>query len=142
KDRAYSTKAVTATVTIDEKNFYLEEDGENAFAPGQFSFEGTNGVDSSDKNIDAVKADDYLAVAVEDTNWSTNTESNSTYSRVNNFVFSTDANYTFKFTYTDLAGNKAEYNELYNEAYFFTVDKTAPEGNAKVVDRNKDEHSV
>ena len=142
EDRAYSTKAVTATVTIDEKNFYLEEDGENAFAPGQFSFEGTNGVDSSDKNIDAVKADDYLAVAVEDTNWSTNTESNSTYSRVNNFVFSTDANYTFKFTYTDLAGNKAEYNGLYNEEYFFTVDKTAPEGDAKVVDRNKDEHSV
>lgn len=127
--RVYSTKPVKATITIDEKNFYLEEDGEKVFATDQFSFDGTNGVDSSDQSIEAVNADDYLAVAenTEDTNWST-----VGYVRTNsNFIFSTDANYTFKFTYTDLAGNKAEYNELYNEAYFFTVDKPetdAPKG--------------
>lgn len=123
-DRAYSTKAVTATVTIDEKNFYLEEKGEKAFAADQFSFEGTNGVDSSDQNIKDVKAEDYLKVAekTEDTNWST-----VGYVRTNgNFIFSTDANYTFTFTYTDLAGNTVTYNSAY-----FTVDKPetdAPKG--------------
>ena len=119
--RAYSTQAVTASVTIEEKNFWLEDGTDKSFAADQFTFGGTQGVDSRDASI---KIEDYLAIAraASDTNWGTNG-----YARTNsNFVFETDANYTFTFTYTDLAGNPATYDSAY-----FTVDKPetdSPEG--------------
>lgn len=112
-ERAYSTKAVTAAVTINEKNFWLEDGTDKSFAADQFTFDGTQGVDSRDASVGIA---DYLAVAEDasDTNWGTNG-----YARTSsNFVFETDANYTFTFTYTDLAGNPATYNCVY-----FTVDK-------------------
>ncbi len=119
--RAYSTQAVTASVTIEEKNFWLEDGTDKSFAADQFTFDGTQGVDSRDASI---KIEDYLAIAQDasDTNWGTNG-----YARTSsNFVFETDANYTFTFTYTDLAGNPATYDSAY-----FTVDKPetdSPEG--------------
>ena len=119
--RAYSTQAVTASVTIEEKNFWLEDGTDKSFAADQFTFDGTQGVDSRDSSIEI---EDYLAIAQDasDTNWGTNG-----YARTSsNFVFETDANYTFTFTYTDLAGNPATYDSAY-----FTVDKPetdSPEG--------------
>lgn len=119
--RAYSTQAVTASVTIEEKNFWLEDGTDKSFAADQFTFDGTQGVDSRDASIEI---EDYLAIAQDasDTNWGTNG-----YARTSsNFVFKTDANYTFTFTYTDLAGNPATYDSTY-----FTVDKPetdSPEG--------------
>lgn len=119
--RAYSTQAVTASVTIEEKNFWLEDGTDKSFAADQFTFDGTQGVDSRDASIEI---EDYLAIAQDasDTNWGTNG-----YARTSsNFVFETDANYTFTFTYTDLAGNPATYDSAY-----FTVDKPetdSPEG--------------
>lgn len=120
-ERAYSTKAVTAAVTINEKNFWLEDGTDKSFAADQFTFDGTQGVDSRDASVGI---EDYLAIAEDasDTNWGTNG-----YARTSsNFVFETDANYTFTFTYTDLAGNPATYDSVY-----FTVDKPetdSPEG--------------
>lgn len=119
--RAYSTQAVTASITIEEKNFWLEDGSDKSFAADQFVFAGTQGVDSRDASIEIA---DYLAIAQDasDTNWGTNG-----YARTSsNFVFETDANYTFTFTYTDLAGNPATYDSAY-----FTVDKPetgSPEG--------------
>ena len=119
--RAYSTQAVTASVTIEEKNFWREDGTDKSFAADQFTFDGTQGVDSRDASIEI---EDYLAIAQDasDTNWGTNG-----YARTSsNFVFETDANYTFTFTYTDLAGNPATYDSTY-----FTVDKPetdSPEG--------------
>ena len=119
--RAYSTQAVTASVTIEEKNFWLEDGTDKSFAADQFKFGGTQGVDSRDASIEI---EDYLAIAQDasDTNWGTNG-----YARTSSsFVFKTDANYTFTFTYTDLAGNQATYDSAY-----FTVDKPetdSPEG--------------
>lgn len=110
--RAYSTQAVTASVTIEEKNFWLEDGTDKSFAADQFTFDGTQGVDSRDASIEI---EDYLAIAQDasDTNWGTNG-----YARTSSFVFETDANYTFTFAYTDLAGNPATYDSAY-----FTVDK-------------------
>lgn len=119
--RAYSTQAVTASVTIEEKNFWLEDGTDKSFAADQFTFDGTQGVDSRDASIEI---EDYLEIAQDasDTNWGTNG-----YARTSSsFVFETDANYTFTFTYTDLAGNPATYDRTY-----FTVDKPetdSPEG--------------
>ena len=120
-ERAYSKKAVTAAVTINEKNFWLEDRTDKSFATDQFTFDGTQGVDSRDASVGI---EDYLAIAEDasDTNWGTNG-----YARTSsNFVFETDANYTFTFTYTDLAGNPVTYDSVY-----FTVDKPetdSPEG--------------
>lgn len=117
----YRTKAVRATVTIDEKNFWLEnENGEKEFN-NQWNFDGTNGVNAKNENVDAVKSQDYLTIASENisSNWGSANEI-----RTNSkFLFSVDANYTFAFTYTDLAGNEAVYAPNY-----FTVDKTKPDG--------------
>lgn len=122
--KSYSKETVKAIVTINEKNFWNEDETGKSFAADQFDFKGTQGVDSKGKIIDSVKAEDYKAVAdnASDTNWGRNG-----YARTNsNFVFETDANYTFTFTYTDLAGNPATYDSAY-----FTVDKPetdSPEG--------------
>ena len=117
----YRTKAVRATVTIDEKNFWLEnENGEKEFN-NQWNFDGTNGVNAKNENVDAVKSQDYLTTASENisSNWGSANEI-----RTNSeFLFLTDANYTFTFTYTDLAGNEAVYDPNY-----FTVDQTNPTG--------------
>ena len=117
----YRTKAVRATVTIDEKNFWLEnENGEKEFN-NQWNFDGTNGVNAKNENVDAVKSQDYLTTASENisSNWGSANEI-----RTNSeFLFLTDANYTFAFTYTDLAGNEAVYDPNY-----FTVDQTNPTG--------------
>lgn len=113
----YSAEAVRATVTIDEKNFWIEENGSKKFND-QWSFEGTKGTNS--KNAD-VEITDYLTTATEnpDNGWSSNTTT-----RTNgNFTFGLDANYTFTFTYTDLAGNATTYAPRY-----FTVDQTDPTG--------------
>lgn len=117
----YRTKAVRATVTIDEKNFWLEnENGEKEFN-NQWNFDGTNGVNAKNENVDAVKSQDYLTTASENisSNWGSANEI-----RTNSeFLFLADANYTFTFTYTDLAGNEAVYDPNY-----FTVDQTKPKG--------------
>ena len=49
--RAYSTQAVTASVTIEEKNFWLEDGTDKSFAADQFTFDGTQGVDSRDASM-------------------------------------------------------------------------------------------
>ena len=130
--RKYSQDAVTATVTIDEKNFWLDNGTETSFAPGQFDFSGTQGIDSKGETVD-IK--DYSSIAndASDTSWSTDTGSSSTYSRLNsNFVFETEANYTFAFTYTDLAGNTTS-----NSTRYFTVDGTEPTGTITVTTNDR-----
>lgn len=151
EDGAYSQKPVTATIEITEKNFWEKgEDGNNAFAENQFDFEGTAGVNSGKESIEieGIEVKDYY-FSIASSGWSTNQFSSSTYSWVNSSFefgndanFENDANYTFQFTYTDLAGNVAEYSQTYSEQYFFTVDQKAPDGSAKVKDKDDMEYSI
>lgn len=111
----YSKEAVKATVTVNETNFWSEENGSREFN-NQWDFSGTKGINSNGENIELA---DYLATANVAKNWNSNT----TIRTNSEFAFNVDANYTFTFSYTDLAGNKTVYNPDY-----FTVDQTDPTG--------------
>ena len=109
--RAYSNQTVTAKVSITEQNFWLEG---TAFSkePLQWNFDKTLGTEMAET------INDYQAEANDVKQWSRNVIVSQKI-----FEFAKDANYTFGFTYTDLAGNVAVY-----EPHYFTVDKTLPEG--------------
>lgn len=134
---AYSNQDVTAKVTIDEKNFkldtgfFIDENGKN-----QMNFSATEG-----KNLEGTGkpiVPSCLSTAIDAGKWMCN---NNEYSC--NLIFKVgdaendatgqedtsgeDANYTFSFTYTDLAGNTATY-----EPEYFTIDNDHPTGEIKV----------
>ncbi len=120
-EKEYSQSAVEATVKINEKNFRLDN-GEFSSENTQFDFSATSGVDADDQ---AVEISDYLAAANKGGDW---TQNNSVWtSKVEMFVFDTDANYSFGFKYYDLAGNEAIY-----APHYFTVDKKAPCGDVEL----------
>ncbi len=113
--RAYSNQTVTAKVSITEQNFWLEG---TAFSkePLQWNFDKTLGTEMAET------INDYQAEANDVKQWSRNVIISQKI-----FEFAKDANYTFGFTYTDLAGNVAVY-----EPHYFTVDKTLPEGTISI----------
>ncbi|HJC33924.1 MAG TPA: Ig-like domain-containing protein [Candidatus Mediterraneibacter faecipullorum] len=120
-EKEYSQSAVEATVKINEKNFRLDN-GEFSSENTQFDFSATSGTDSADQ---VVTISDYLAAANKGGDW---TQNNSVWtSKVEMFMFDTDANYSFGFKYYDLAGNEAIY-----DPHYFTVDKTAPDGDIEL----------
>lgn len=131
----YITKEVCATVTVDEKNFWLEHENGSKYFNEQWSFEGTNGVDAANGVV--VDKDDYEdAAASIDSSKDNNVGNWQSMGQIrtnSSFLFSTDANYTFVFTYTDLAGNEAVYDPNY-----FTVDDTAPGGGINLNGDGKD----
>lgn len=122
--KVYTQENVTATVSIDETNFQLE-----APVDGQFD---TSAVKFTEKASSMEKRDSSYYEEQFYTAWNTG---NNCYKK--NFTFDKDANYTFGFGYTDLAGNKAE---DYATRYF-TVDATVPSNgdiqfrNVSVLDR-------
>ena len=110
-NRSYFNRTVTASIRIEEHNFALG----NAPVDAQVSLHTTK-VPSDQKVADY---DTYLKKSAA---WSSITDERSAL-----LEFTTDANYTFGFEYTDLAGNRAVYRPSY-----FTVDRTDPTGTIKV----------
>ncbi|WP_418463148.1 Ig-like domain-containing protein [Frisingicoccus sp.] len=110
---------VSATFEVTERNFAEINYGDGALWT-------ITAKDSSDKNVElALKAD-----------WD-NTD-NQKYIRKLTLNFDKDAIYTLNFAYTDLAGNKAVYDEeagnsadAYAEDYF-VIDRVAPKGSITV----------
>ena len=120
-NRLYKNKDITATVTIEERNFQRENNAVN-FENGQMNltYEALNFQGSK------VNTENYTGTANTRGEWSTNV-----YTRTKTFTFSQDANYTLGLVYRDLAGNEAVYDTRY-----FTVDKTAPTGSMTIEDNS------
>ena len=125
-ERLFETDTITAEVTIDERNFF-REDEQTQFEQGQMDLIYTA------KNFDGnnVTVDDYRGKANTRAGWEKVDDGSSPYVRRQIFTFSEDANYTLKLDYTDLAGNKAvdSSDESIGHAMrYFTVDREAPTG--------------
>lgn len=118
--RVYRNKTITATATIEERNF----SNSNSFSedPKQMNltYEALNFQGSK------VNTENYTGTANTRGEWSTNV-----YTRTKTFTFSQDANYILGLVYRDLAGNEAVYDTRY-----FTVDKTAPTGSMTIEDNS------
>ena len=121
--RAYTNKTVSASITINEKNFWISQDNFGNDQKSSIVFPGITGVDLEGKDV--------LAENPIDSEWSGNVGEYSC-----KLDFTGDANYTFGFKYVDLAGNEAVYTDdvkpLADKPHHFTVDKTAPTGSISV----------
>lgn len=118
--RVYRNKTITATATIEERNFsnsnsFSEEPKQMNLSYDALNFQGSK-----------VNTENYTGTANTRGEWSTNV-----YTRTKTFTFSQDANYTLGLVYRDLAGNEAVYDTRY-----FTVDKTAPTGSMTIEDNS------
>ncbi len=115
ENRTYKNQTVNAKITITEKNFWM---GGKTFStdPEQIDFSVTKGTEAPDGILD------YQKLAETGGNWSYNVITAET-----NLTFEKDANYTFGFTYRDLAGNEAVY-----APHYLTVDKTLPNGTISI----------
>mgnify|MGYP004454567083 CR=1 FL=1 len=120
-NRLYKNKDITATVTIEERNFQRENNAVN-FENGQMNLT----YDALNFQGSKVNTENYTGTANTRNVWSTNG-----YTRTKTFTFSQDANYTLGLVYRDLAGNEAVYDTRY-----FTVDKTAPTGSMTIEDNS------
>ena len=120
-NRLYKNKDITATVTIEERNFQRENNAVN-FENGQMNLT----YDALNFQGSKVNTENYTGTANTRGEWSTNV-----YTRTKTFTFSVDANYTLGLVYRDLAGNEAVYDTRY-----FTVDKTAPTGSMTIEDNS------
>ena len=128
ENRVYTQENVTANVMITEKNFCKITENDNGkniydFVDGQMNFDATKGTEYQGNVVDDADADAYKEIAEGTWDQNANEYSNSS------FRFSKDANYTFGFTYTDLAGNSSQYEPVY-----FTVDDTVPTGEIQIRD--------
>lgn len=118
--RVYRNKTITATATIEERNFsnsnsFSEDPKQMNLTYDALNFQGSK-----------VNTENYTGTANTRGEWSTNV-----YTRTKTFTFSQDANYTLGLVYRDLAGNEAVYDTRY-----FTVDKTAPTGSMTTIEDN------
>lgn len=118
--RVYRNKTITATATIEERNFsnsnsFSEEPKQMNLTYDALNFQGSK-----------VNTENYTGTANTRGEWSTNV-----YTRTKTFTFSQDANYTLGLVYRDLAGNEAVYG-----THYFTVDKTAPTGSMTIEDNS------
>lgn len=113
--RAYKNKTITAHVTIKEHNFVLP--GKKVDGEVSLSVSKANPKNGRKEPASA----DYTKV-IKSGSWGNYGDD-----RTINLDFDVDANYDFKMTYTDLAGNKSTYN-----THYFTVDKTNPTGTVTV----------
>lgn len=118
--RVYRNKTITATATIEERNF----SNSNSFSENPKQMNLT--YDALNFQGSKVNTENYTGTANSRGEWSTNV-----YTRTKTFTFSQDANYTLGLVYRDLAGNEAVYDTRY-----FTVDKTAPTGSMTIEDNN------
>lgn len=114
--RVYTNRGIQAVISIEEKNFSYEKD----FAQKQSDFSATVGTDAPEGIEDFSKFESRSA-------WSYDTNIGKA-----TLNFEKDANYTFSFTYTDLAGNSYTY-----APHYFTFDKTEPTGEIIVNGTNK-----
>lgn len=124
--RLYKNEDITATVTINERNFSKETGFSEDPKQMNLSYEAKNY--KRDKDI---KTENYTDRANTKDNWSSNT-----IERTTKFQFTEDANYTLGITYRDLAGNEVVYN-----THYFTVDKTAPTGSINIKGTNGESKS-
>lgn len=99
----YYNSAQIATISVIERNFRADEIAAN--------------ITAVDVNGKAVGVENYAQYLSKRSNWIKNGD---VYTA--NIKYSTDANYTFKIEYEDLAGRKVQ-NNVEDK---FTVDKTAP----------------
>ena len=118
--RVYRNKTITATATIEERNFsnsnsFSEDPKQMNLTYDALNFQGSK-----------VNTENYTGTANTRNVWSSNG-----YTRTKSFEFSVDANYTLGLVYRDLAGNEAVYDTRY-----FTVDKTAPTGSMTIEDNS------
>lgn len=118
--RVYRNKTITATATIEERNF----SNSNSFSENPKQMNLT--YDALNFQGSKVNTENYTGTANTRNVWSSNG-----YTRTKSFEFSVDANYTLGLVYRDLAGNEAVYDTRY-----FTVDKTAPTGSMTIEDNS------
>lgn len=118
--RVYRNKTITATATIEERNF----SNSNSFSENPKQMNLT--YDALNFQGSKVNTENYTGTANTRNVWSSNG-----YTRTKSFEFSVDANYTLGLAYRDLAGNEAVYDTRY-----FTVDKTAPTGSMTIEDNS------
>ena len=123
-ERIYKNQTIDAVITVTEHNFALTDEDKNLkqFAKDQVEYSVKYNKVGENQTIP-----DYNAQANQTANWISNGDVRTSAA----FVYNNDANYTTKFSYMDLAGNQAVWNEEY-----FTVDKTAPTGTVQVGSRN------
>lgn len=122
EDWLYKNQVITATVSIDERNFARQDSAEN-FEENQMQLTYTA------KNLEgnAVKTENYKSDANTRGKWAT--VENESYVRTQVFTFEEDANYEMSLVYKDLAGNECSLG-----SQKFTVDKTAPTGKISIPD--------
>lgn len=109
--REYYDSNRSAIITVNEHNFWAGD-----FETENFLFAN---------NIRGDKVTDYISYFKDEDNWTTDEKDRNTH--IIKIDFISDANYTFDFSFVDLAKNAcADY-----DADLFTVDKTAPK-NLKV----------
>lgn len=135
-DWYYTNQTITAVVSIDERNFNL---GNMTFSnePKQVDMSVKT---SYEKNAADIK--DYAGDANRCGNWKREQDQENTYTQ--QFDFIAEADYALNFKYVDLAGNTCSLIEEIlpgdNSSYRFVVDRTAPTGTIKIV--NKDGENV
>ena len=120
QDRYYQTK-ITAVISIQEKNFWLDEDEfSEELGNEQWDFAATKETEVNNKT--EMKSEDYKTKAKDDSNYNSVSGTGTI-----EFDFLPDANYKFGFAYRDLAGREFQY-----EPRTFTVDATDPTGKIKI----------
>lgn len=135
QDSMYQNKTVEAVVTITERNFAAEATFKESIEVEE-TVKDVAGVDVEDADSEIKDKNDAAQAENEWTN-----DANVLDAKYQTFTFEKEANYTFNMTYTDMAGNTVQLvpdkdEENKSDGYYFTVDKTPPEGTMEITGHN------
>lgn len=118
ENRVYTNKQVIATVTITERNFRNEDEFVENQMQSQF-------IKDTQSEEDIQSEEDKINNANCGRKWTYESADRWTQDFVFDVNGKEDSDFSFKFTYQDLAANAANNGE--DEEYFLTIDKLAPQ---------------